>query len=236
MVTSIQRIQQYTYLNRSLNKLRCIVTTADTSIGATEFHGIFQLMEGLKICDLGYGAAGAIPLVARFTWQGPAGTYAFSMRNHVPNRSFIKNFTIIAGQANTPQIITISIPGEITGSWVTGNSLGVIAGVFTAVGSSYIGTDGVWQAGDLRAAAGITNNVGTVGNTFELSDIGLYPDPDATGIAPPWIAPEFQNDLLESRRFYNILYTIVIETSGLSQSITFPDMRTVPVVTNTTGN
>lgn len=238
LVMSAQRIQSPTYLNNSFNKLRFIVTTADTSIVAGDYAGIFQTIEGLRVYNLGWGSAGAIPLVARFTWQGPAGTYAFSLRNTgANNRTFIKLFTITAPQANTPQIITFSIPAETTGTWATGNvgSFGIC--ITLAAGSTYTGgTDGGWSSTNSLAAIGITNNIGTVGNTFELSDVGIYPDPNSTGAAPPWKAPLYPDTLAEVKRYYNVFFNLVLETSSLSQSVTFPDMRTSPTVTNTSGN
>lgn len=166
----------------SPNRLRATVTTADASLAAGEYWTISQNLEGSNVADFKYGAAGAFNSVLRFGFKGPAGTYAVHLGNSAANRSYVALFTITAPQANTDTVQTISIAGDVTGTWLTADGvIGITLDIVLAAGTTFQGALG-WQAGNILATSAISNGMGTGSAVFELFDVGLRLDPDATGV------------------------------------------------------
>ena len=187
--------------NNSLYRLRKTVTTPKATLVTTDFSCILQFIEGTRVANLGFGTSTAVQLVARIGIKGPAGTYSFVLRNGPIDRSFVRNFTISASEANTDIVRTFVIPGDTTGVWPQSAVLGMSYGIFDAVGPTYQGVEG-WQAGDIRGTAANSNLVATNGNVVELFDAGLYPDPQNTGVAPIFVAPDYAEELTKCRRYW----------------------------------
>lgn len=166
----------------SPNRLRATVTVADASLAAGEFWTLTQNLEGSNVVDLMYGSASAQDIVLRFGFKGPAGTYAVHLGNSAANRSYVALFTIAAPDANTDTVQTVAIPGDTTGTWLTADGvIGITLDIVLACGSTFQGATG-WQAGNILGTSAVSNGMGTGGAVFELFDVGLKLDPDATGV------------------------------------------------------
>jgi hypothetical protein len=227
----LRRIQSVTP-NGSKNRVRLVPTTADTSLAAGEFLFFYQAIEGIRIADFRYGAASAKQSILRFGFAGPAGTYSIALHNGAFNRSYIANFTVTAGQANTDTEQIFVIPGDVTGTWATDTSLGMALRVTVAAGSTYQGVTG-WQAGQKFATAATSNGLGIVNNTFVLWDVGLYLDPNATGVPPPWQMPDEAQELAACQRYFNIYFNLIVVSSAPTpQSFIWNGpMRIAPAIT-----
>jgi len=195
-----QRVQVLTP-NGSQDRLRMTITAGDVSLAATDFLLWKQDIEGIRIADFKWGTAAARQVVLRFGFKGPAGTYSTSLLNDAGARSYIVNFTISAGQANTDTEQVFVIPGDTTGTWPTGTGRGMILDITLACGSNYIGVPG-WQAGGLYGTSANTNGAATNGSVFEIFDVGLYLDRQATGLPPPWQMPDYAAELLACQRYW----------------------------------
>lgn len=166
----------------SPNRYRVTITTADASLAAGEYLTISQNLEGSNVADFQYGGSAAKNSVLRFGFKGPAGTYAVALHNSAANRSYVALFTIAGGDANTDTVQTISIAGDTTGTWLTADGvIGITLDIVLACGSTFQGATG-WQAGNILGTSGVSNGMGTGSAVFELFDVGLKLDPDATGV------------------------------------------------------
>ncbi len=229
-VVSFSRVASKTPRN-SQYRLRMQVTTIDTSLAAGEVLAIYQAIEGFRLSSLGWGAAGATPIVLRFGFRGPTGTYSISIANGDQSRSYVTAFTVSAGQANTDIEVIKAIPADTTGTWNKTNIAGMFLGITLAAGATYMTAPDVWTLGNKLGAIGMTNGLGSAG-TYELFDVGLYPDPDNAGQPPNWIAPFFADSLSDCLRYWQTYVSLVIETGTLAQSVIFSSpMRTAPTVT-----
>jgi len=188
----------------SENRIRMTVTSADTSIAAGQYAILAQRFEGLRTADLQWGTANATDVVLRFGFKGPAGTYAVTMANQDANRSFVREFTISGGDANTDTLQTLTFPGDTSGTWDKDNTLSVFLTFTFAIGSTYQTTPDSWQAGNYFGTSSTSNGIGTDSDVFELFDVGLYADPDSTGVAPRFELPHYDTDLLECQRYYRV--------------------------------
>ena len=225
--------------NGSVYRLRVTVTTADTSLAAGEYLQITQKLEGSRIADFRWGTASARQVVARFGFRAPAGTYTFRLGNGVVDRTYLKNFTITVGQANTDTEQVLVIPGDVTGTWLTDTSLAAYIGVGLAGGTTFQGTDGAWQSGSPFVTAVTSNGLGVISQNFELYDVGLYLDPLNTGVPPRWQMPDEAEELKACMRYFQYGDQMVIGTIttmlGTFYSDTFlpTHTRTTPAVSFT---
>lgn len=215
------------------------VTTADTTLAAGEILAVFQNLEGADVADFLYGGADARQSVLRVGFSGPAGTYAIRLINSAADRSYVALFTISADDANTDTVQTFAIPGDTTGTWLTAEGvIGINLTIALACGSTYQGVEG-WQAGNIYGTSGVSNGMGTQGNVFQIFDVGLYLDPDETGVAPAWELPDAAEEERGCKRFWrNTFYgvgTWVTTTLWIGNGSFDVVMAKTPVVSNPTG-
>jgi hypothetical protein len=176
-------------------------TLATPSPAASDYHMLAQPIEGLKVNDFQWGAASARQVVLRFdALPTVAGTIGVSLRAGDNSRSYVKNVALTAGGWNT---YTVVIPGDIAGTWATDNSVGMTLYFALMSGSTYIGVEG-WQAGAKIGAAGMSNSVATASQPVFFRNVGLYLDPQATGVAPPFQIPDYAQELAACMRYYQL--------------------------------
>ena len=177
---------------------RITVTTADTSLAAGEYLYLRTRIEGSEVADFRWGSGNAKQATLRFLFKGPAGTYAVSLTNSAANRSHVATFS---PAADTDQIISLAIPGDTSGAWLTDTGIGIEVRIALACGSTFQGTAG-WQSGNILGTSAVSNGMGIGSAVFELGEFGLYLDSDATGVAPTWELPSLTDELARCQRYY----------------------------------
>ena len=208
-VYTSQRVQSVTS-NGSVNRYRETITTADAA-AASQLY-LAQWIEGVRVADFRYGTASAKQSILRFGWKSPAGTYSIRLLNGVANRSYIANFTVSAGQANVDTEQTFVIPGDTTGAWLADTGGGIHLSIAISGASTAIGVAG-WQAGAPLITASNTKGTATVGNIFELFDVGLYLDAGLTGVAPRWEMPDEAQELTACQRYWETVAGVLLTTA-----------------------
>lgn len=231
-VLSVQRVQSATS-NGSQNRLRISITTADIGVLAGKLIHFYTVIEGNRITDFIFGSANAKSVILRFGFKAPAGTYSVYITNSAFNRAYVKLFTITAGQANIDTEQVMVIPGDVAGAWPTDNS-GSRFGIAMSAGSTNQGVEG-WQSGYFISAPGCSDGWAVLGNVFELFDVGLYLDPDNTGVPPPWQMPDESDALRECQRYWCAGYGMRGRSSSATvigyASAPLPvPMRTAPAI------
>ena len=180
-----------------------MVTTPKVTLTTSDWFAIAAIVEGNNIADFGW--PNGKPVVFRFGWKSPAGTYCFSIRNNAVDRSYVAPFTIAAGQANTDQEIVVAVPAPPSGTWLSDTGAGLVLYWTLANHSSFGLADNLantWQSANKISTVSQTNGVATVSNTFELFDVGLYRDPDGTGLPPLFEVPNLSDELRRCQRYY----------------------------------
>jgi hypothetical protein len=155
--------------NEFQNSLRIAVTTADTSIAASENLGIFQNIEGFNVRDL-IGKTFTLSFWAR---SSKTGIHCVSFRNTGSDRSLVAEYTVNA--ANTWEFKTVAVTGGLptAGTWNWTNGMGVSVGFSLACGSTFQTTPGAWQTGNFLATVNQVNCLDTVGNIFAITGVQL---------------------------------------------------------------
>jgi len=162
-----------------INSLLTTVTTADASIGASQFYGLRQAIEGFNISDFGFGTANAQPITLSFWVRSSlTGTFSGAVTNGSYNRAYPFAYSI--STANTWEQKTVTVSGDTTGTWATDNSAGLYLYFDLGSGSSNKGTAGVWNAGGLVGVTGSVNLISTNGATFYITGVQLEKGSTAT--------------------------------------------------------
>jgi hypothetical protein len=139
---------------------------------STDQINIEQHIEGFNIADLGWGTANAKTVTLSFqVYSSLTGTFSGSLVNGSGNRSYPFTYTIAS--ANTWTAASVTIAGDTTGTWATGNTAGVIVFFNLGCGSTFLGTAGAWTASEKHGVTGSVSVTATNGATFYLTGVQL---------------------------------------------------------------
>ena len=215
-----------------------ITSTSAYSITSTDLFLVNQPIEGFNVADLAFGTANAKTITVSFWVRSSlTGTFGGVINNHNGTRSFPFSYTISA--ANTWEQKSVTITGDTSGTWQTGNTGALVIRFGLGVGSTYSGTAGAWSGSTFYSATGATSVVGTNGATFYLTGVQLEVGTQATTFTTA--GGSYGAELALCQRYYqrtpnNNDCTILsmTATNGATAYRSFllsPTMRAAPTVT-----
>ena len=150
-----------------------ITSSAATTPDSGHFYGVRQYIEGYNITDLAWGTSGAKPIVVSFWVRSSiTGTYSLTLFNSGNNRTLISTYTISTADTWEKKIVYITA-GETTGTWETGNGIGMQVWFDLGSGTGGNGTANVWNTSLLTRTSGSVNWIGTSGATFYITGVQL---------------------------------------------------------------
>jgi hypothetical protein len=171
------------------------------SVGSTDYYALRQTIEGYNIADLGWGTASAKTITLSFqVYSSLTGTFGGSILNSAQNRSY--PFTYSIGSANTWASISITIPGDTTGTWLTTTGKGIDVFLGLGVGSTYSGTAGAWAGSIYYSATSAVSVVGTSSATFYITGVQL----EVGTVATPFERRLYGTELQLCQRYYEKSY------------------------------
>jgi hypothetical protein len=199
------------------NSLRFTTTTVDSSLGATQFVGVRQMIEGFNVSDLGFGSAGASSVTLSFwTKSSLTGTFGGALLNSAENRSYPFSYTI--NSANTWEQKSITIAGDTTGTWLTNNGVGFRVVFGLGVGSTYSGTAGAWTGSSfIYSTTGAVSVIGTLNATWQVTGVQLEVGTQATSFE----YRQFTTELQLCQRYYWKNTPLTARNSGLGIGFQF---------------
>jgi hypothetical protein len=211
--------------------LRNTISTGDGTIGAGQYSGFEQSIEGFNTADLAWGTTNAQAVTLSF-WvrSSVTGQYTGSLRNNDSSRRCPFNYTI--NTANTWEYKTISVVGDITGTWLTNNGIGITVALYAALGSNFIsGSPGVWGGG--FGCGTPVNGIASNGNIFAISGVQL----EKGTVATSFDYLPYTTELQLCCRYYQEQGQVLasFQSPGVNTSRTInysmtQEMRTTPTV------
>jgi hypothetical protein len=210
--------------------LRATVTTADAAIGASQRYTLATPFEGAQMSDLGFGAVGAATVTISF-WvrSSVTGTFSGSVTNGAGNRSHPFTFAISA--LNTWEYKTVTIVGDVTGTWPADNTAWGTLFFDLGAGISVRAAAGTWAAGSFIGATGATSLIETNGATFDLTGVQLERGSVATAFEWQDIATRWAR----VQRYYWKSYSQETALGTVTSSGTLGSIATSASVANVAG-
>ena len=177
--------------------LKVTITTADASLGATQYASCYQLIEGYNTADLAWGTANAKTVTLSFWVKSSlTGTFGGSVTNSGWGSTYPFTYTISV--ANTWEYKTVTIAGSPSGTWLTTNGQGIGLFFGLGVGADYSGTAGAWTTGVKISATGATSVIGTNAATWQIALVQL----EIGSTATPFERRLYGQELANCQRYY----------------------------------
>jgi len=226
---------------------RNTISVGDASIGATQFSGFKQNIEGYNIADLAFGTSSAKSVTVSF-WvrSSVTGVYTGDIANSDFSRMCPFNFTI--NSANTWEYKTNTFPGCTDGTWNTTNGIGIAFQIYSALGSTYAsGTANTWGSSGSNFGCGSpVNGIASNGNIFAWTGVQLEKGSQAT----PFEYKPYGTELSLCQRYFQTIggpangtnarilpSAIAYQASTVDAGVLFPVvMRTTPTLSAPSGS
>jgi len=227
-----------------INSIFTTVSTADASIAAGDYYLLRHVIEGLNVTDLNWGAtaasAGKTATAVTLSFKvrsSVTGTFSGSLTNSAEDRSY--PFTYSIASANTWTNISVTIPGDTSGTWLTDNGVGIRVNFDLGTGSTRLGTANAWGGATYFGATGSVQLISTVSATFYITGVQL----EAGSVATPFERRPYGTELALCQRYFErkVVDSSTSQSVGqgfqmaattTSQIIVYPkvSMRTGPTV------
>lgn len=176
------------------------VTTADTSLGSVQYMELRQVIEGHNVADLGWGTASAKTVTLSFWVKSSlTGTFGGALVNSNVNRSYPFSYNISI--ANTWEYKTITVAGDITGTWEKTNGNGMFIMLNLGSGTDFQGTANSWVGSRKQTVSGAVSLIGTLNATWQITGIQLEKGPVAT----PFEYHPYGTELALCQRYYQVV-------------------------------
>ena len=236
-VFSIQQVVDAPSGTGLYNSSKLTVTTADTSIGTTDYYEFIQYIEGWNFLPTEYGGSGAKTCTLSFYVKCNAtGVFTGAVGNQNNNRGFA--FTYGISQSNTWERKTITIPGDTTGSWERSDGVGLKVIFALGIGSQFATSNvSTWESREtMGAVAGNYNLMVSTSNYIYFTGIQFELGEQAT----PFEHRGRQEEITRCQRYYatgrtELCFNGVSGRYGWRTLGQF-NMRATPTVTATFGS
>lgn len=227
------------------------VTTADTSLGTTQYAEIDYKVEAQDCQHFNYGSNAAQPVTLSF-WvkSSKTGTYCVLFLKHDSTRyHYVKEYTIDAANTWERKTITIEPDSNIKasgGAIANDNGEGVRITWCLAMGSTYsAATDGVWSSDtNDYATSNQVNWLDSTSNNFYLTGVQL----EVGSTATEFEHRSYGEELALCQRYFEVVSTgaainFIRSGTGVAYSnaevqtfVKFvTEKRATPTCTNTSG-
>ena len=184
--------------NNFLYSMKVDVTTADTSLGATDLQSFTQRIEGNAMYQLGLGTSSAKSFTVSF-WvrSNKTGTYCVAIRNASGGRSITSEYSISSADTWEHKVITFS--GDTTGTYSTNNSEGINLNFVLLAGTNHDGkTADTWEANTAFATDNQVNLFDNTSNEWYVTGVQL----EVGSAATEFEHRSFEEELAACQRYY----------------------------------
>jgi hypothetical protein len=205
---------------------------------ASDSYRLIQRVEGFNVSDLGWGSASAKSVTLSFWVRSSlTGTFGGYFSNGAGSRFYVFSYSIAS--ADTWEYKSVTISGDTTGTWETGNGSGIDFGFSIGQGATVTAAPGTWGATTALGPTGQTSIVGTNGATFYITGVQL----EAGTVATPFERRSYGQELALCQRYYFALPATIggaVNPTGsaaqVSTNVQWPVfMRAIPTTAATGG-
>jgi hypothetical protein len=173
------------------------ISSSSYSTPATESYAIWQNIEADMVADIAFGTSNAQTLTLSFmAGSSLTGTFSGAIGNGT--RSY--PFTFSLPTASTWTKISITIPGDTTGTWtLSGNGIGLYVAIDLGSGANTRGPAGAWSSTAwVAGVTGAVSVIGTNGATFYMTGVKL----EVGSVATPFNRQSLAKSMADCQRYY----------------------------------
>jgi hypothetical protein len=181
------------------NAMKFECTTADTSVGASEYFILQQKIEGQDLQQLKKGSSDAEEFTVSFYVKGNASaTYVVEMYDLDNNRQISKTFSVTTSWTR----VELTFPADTTGALDDDNAASLQLGIWLHAGSNY--TSGTLNSSAFAAvttanrAVGISSIFDSTSRTFFITGLQL----EVGSVATDFEHRSFGQELALCQRYY----------------------------------
>lgn len=178
------------------------VASAYSPTGGDAFS-IEQPIEAFNTSDFNFGTASAISITVSFWVRSSlTGTFSGSVKSASAGRSYPFTYTI--DSANTWEKKSVTIPGDTSGTWVSGTNGVGIRLVFDMGCSANRGTANSWQSSNINGVTGTVQLVANAGANWYITGVQL----EVGTVATSFDFRSFGTELALCQRYFTKTYDI----------------------------
>jgi hypothetical protein len=156
-----------------------LTSSSSYTLGSTDFFSLVQAIEGYNTADWAFGTSSAKTLALSFWVKSSlTGVFGGNIGNSARNRQYYFTYTI--SSANTWTYVSLSIPGDTTGTWATDNTVGLLLEFGLGAGTSVSVASGSWTTSGAYSVTGAVSLVSTNAATLQFTGVQLETGSSAT--------------------------------------------------------
>lgn len=183
-----------------VNSLRVTVSTADSSLGATQYARVGQIIEGFNVSDFAGGTASAATVTFSFWVKSSlTGTFGGYLSSGDESRLYIFQYTINSASTWEKKTVTVTLPSS--GTWATNSDAGFRAFFSLGAGSTYTNTANTWLTSYAQQASGNVNVINTLSATWQVTGVQLEKGSTATSFD----FRSYGTELALCQRYYEVI-------------------------------
>jgi len=187
--------------------LRLDCTTADTSIGAGDFLGVDQGIEGFNVQQLDYGLSSAKSITISFYVKSTTtGTYTFEI--YMNEGEYFNSKTYTISSANTWERKTITFSGNTSNTIADDNTRGLTCNFWLSNGSNFEGgtfSDGTWHnTTNRRVHSSQVNIASSTDNDWSITGLQA----EVGSVATDFEHRSFAQELALCQRYFEKSYDV----------------------------
>jgi len=169
------------------------ITTADSSIGSSQYAAIAYKVEGYDFARF----VGQTATLSFWVKSPKTGTHCVAFRNSGTDRSYVVTYTV--NSADTWEKKTVTLTFDYSGgTWDYTNGTGLQIAFVLACGSGYQTTANAWQSGNYLGTSAQVNCLDSADNNFYLTGVQL----EVGSVATPFEFTSFEEELALCQRYY----------------------------------
>jgi hypothetical protein len=182
--------------NAALKCAEITCTTADATIGASDYALLTSNVEGYDIAWAGFGTSAVKTLTVRFAFKtSVVGTYGVTFADTAFSRMYVSAISVVDTNEHE---YSVTITADSSGTWDHTTGIGLRLYITLAAGSTYHATAGSWVTATALTTSAQVNFLSNTSNIAYLKRVHLVPG----SVVLPYAPANVEAQLAKCQRYF----------------------------------